>query len=65
MNYIIVEVNDGGAEATDSDWDGVVSYLSDESWKEARHKFEHLAWSPGMWMEFPCGWIFCVKGDAS
>jgi hypothetical protein len=61
VNFIIIEINDGGAEATDSDRSGVVNHLNSWfGWLSYRDRFVAHAWQPGEWMAYPNGWIFCV-----
>lgn len=64
--FVLVEIDEGGATHTVlEDWE-VVKHLSKHSrmtpdpWEDARMEMAERHWKPGEWMEWPCGWVFCV-----
>lgn len=63
MKFIIIEVNDGGAERYTYSREEVAAYLQPWNSDHMAEEFSRFAWKPGCWMEFPCGWIFCVTAS--
>lgn len=65
IEFILIELSDGGADHETMTEDEVLKYLHSGSkrwstWREAYQLFDRTTWAPGMWMGYPNGWIFCV-----
>lgn len=62
MKFVIVQIDDGGAQAwTVTDKAQVEQHLSSSQyWAEALKHFRSFDWSPGNAMDYPCGWLFSV-----
>lgn len=62
MKFAVIEIYDGAATKTILDEASTIAFLqSNEHWKKAAdHFYRKAVFSPGCYMEFPNGWIFCV-----
>lgn len=62
MKFLVIEVNEGGAGESYEEYEDVKKYLFDSGyWDAAYHAFvDHGWWSPGEFMDYPCGWIICI-----
>lgn len=62
--FIVIEIDDGGAQIllTSIERNVIAAYLgTSKHWFNDLKRFNRINWEPGMWMKYPCGWIFCVK----
>lgn len=63
--FKLIRIEDGGA--TDFDFDtaaDLVRWLREEGkghWHEDAKNVALVSWAPGHFLQFGCGWIFCVK----
>jgi hypothetical protein len=65
VKFIVVEIDDGGAQQWEWTGEKVAEYLmANQYWRQAGLKFaQQIAWVPGMAMSYPRGWVFCVHDD--
>ena len=54
--FVVIEMNDGGADSWFGDLDQVEKYLS-KSFEKDLDEFRSVKWAPGVMMTYSCGWI--------
>ncbi len=65
MKFIVVEIQEGGAQADEESRESVARYLDARRgyWRQARKEFLAREWHPGQCMSYPCGYIFCIHDN--
>lgn len=61
--FLVVTINDGGADADKYTRNEVSALLhsNPKYWGKAAKKFDAQFWVPGDMMEWPMGWIVCLR----